>query len=776
MLTVLLVSVSSTSTTRNALQSQYYEQLAHAAGDAGIAYAQACLDQNGGAPLWTDANPLQPSTDCSGATLAGVTCPDGVSTFYNGSTPAICSVTMQNNVRSSFSIKKPTLDSDGNATTIPNSGFVELIRTSSGAVWRSYTQAAAQPAAVPSLCSGAASSSLGWANAIKTTAASFPDSGAVPITIASGSVNPGQIYLRKDFNVVTAGTYTIKSMGDNQSDVYIDSAFLLKTTGSSTVGTKTTALSAGCHTLFVGVTNYGWLTSGASLTFSLTAQNKSIPLVVSDTSWRVSAGNAVNFSTPNYYADTTSWTIVRDIMSAGALNGSWPGVTNNTTARWISTTHSYDGSGNYPSSQYVALRDTRDVTVATLTQVKLGYDCDDSCDIYMDGNVVASGVYAIGTTTLNMTAGSHHFGAVLRNGSGASGFMLSVVRTSDNVTLTETSPIWTAASSWSVTAPNPFSYDSSYVTNPDTLSTTNNIKILVVGGGGGGGANMGGGGGGGGVVYNASYAVKPGSYPVVVGAGGAGAPAATGAHNTIPGSNGGNSIFDSIIAFGGGRGGLSPNTTIGPGISNGVSGGSGGGASGYNNNGAAVGSVTGGLGVSGQGNNGGAQGVAYYSGGGGGAGGVGGSGNSQANGGVGVSNSILGTAYYWGGGGGGSGYSIVGGNGGNGGGGGGAVGVTTGGSGINPGSPGTNACTSCVANVPGGNGGPYTGGGGGGGSHYNYTNKGGDGGNGVIIISYSTGSMTVSPTGSYQDWSAGTPGFTTYLFYGNGTFTVNSIP
>lgn len=77
MLSVLLVSVASTVAMRVSLSAQTYNQLAGNAGDAGLVYAKACLDASGGVPTWTDANPLTPSTDCSGNQLPGFTCPDG---------------------------------------------------------------------------------------------------------------------------------------------------------------------------------------------------------------------------------------------------------------------------------------------------------------------------------------------------------------------------------------------------------------------------------------------------------------------------------------------------------------------------------------------------------------------------------------------------------------------------------------------------------------------------------------------------------------------------
>jgi len=99
------------------------------------------------------------------------------------------------------------------------------------------------------------------------------------------------------------------------------------------------------------------------------------------------------------------------------------------------------------------------------------------------------------------------------------------------------------------------------------------VQFLLVGGGGGGGAAgcyispgrqgyTGAGGGGGQVVVGEDYEVVPGlSYPIVVGAGGAGgcmyphqpSPYILGGWG-LPGTTGGNSCFGSVIAGGGGGG------------------------------------------------------------------------------------------------------------------------------------------------------------------------------------------------------------------------------
>jgi len=69
------------------------------------------------------------------------------------------------------------------------------------------------------------------------------------------------------------------------------------------------------------------------------------------------------------------------------------------------------------------------------------------------------------------------------------------------------------------------------------ITEAGNIQYLAVAGGGGGGNDMGGGGGGGGVLTG-NTTVSTGTYTVVVGAGGTGAPAGTGGYGTIGSSSG----------------------------------------------------------------------------------------------------------------------------------------------------------------------------------------------------------------------------------------------
>jgi hypothetical protein len=213
--------------------------------------------------------------------------------------------------------------------------------------------------------------------------------------------------------------------------------------------------------------------------------------------------------------------------------------------------------------------------------------------------------------------------------------------------------------------------------------------LIVAGGGGGGRGSSAGGGGAGGLIYLPSELLPFGTVvPVIVGAGGAGAPPSPNA--IIRGTNGTPSEFLGNIAIGGGGGGSVVNNEN----RNGNPGGSGGGGAMQGTN-----DGIGESGTSGQGNNG-AQGnntfppSRLFGGGGGGAGSPGNQGPfgnpvNGGGGGNGVSFSVSGTSIFYSAGGGGTssgpgtqngpGGSNVGGNGNNSG---------AGGSGSTPGSAG----------------------------------------------------------------------------------------
>ena len=227
-----------------------------------------------------------------------------------------------------------------------------------------------------------------------------------------------------------------------------------------------------------------------------------------------------------------------------------------------------------------------------------------------------------------------------------------------------------------------------------TATAPGNVLVLAVAGGGGGGGGVSGsfygsGGGAGGLIYTNTF-ISAGTNTVTIGAGGAGGTIAA-----PLGTNGGNTIFGSLIAIGGGGG----SGGIGGSTSNGFNGGSGGGcwygctggskmqpssaSGGYGNNG--------GSGGSGNGGGGGGAGAAAV--------------NGNGNGADGLPFSISGTGtVYYAGGGSGAGWTYA----------------SKGGGGA---SISTNTSQAGAAN---------SGGGGGGGWNHNP----GAGGAGIVIVSY----------------------------------------
>jgi hypothetical protein len=268
--------------------------------------------------------------------------------------------------------------------------------------------------------------------------------------------------------------------------------------------------------------------------------------------------------------------------------------------------------------------------------------------------------------------------------------------------------------------------------NPKSILNTVEVLVVAGGGGGGVGSNGGGGGGAGGLIYNSAFSITS-ATTVTVGAGGAGSV------GRGIGTSGSNSVFGTLTATGGGRGGGQYQDA-------GVSGGSGGGSTYFN--------ATRAAGTSGQGNAGGAGAYALgkpvqndQGGGGGGAGAAGsdGPGSSGAGGagGIGLQFSISGTPTYYAGGGGGSSNDTT------------SVSVGGSGGGGAGGSTGTLSGVAGTANT-GGGGGAGNGGGG----------NGGAGGSGVVIVRYfgtarATGG-TITSVGGYTIHTFTTVGSTTF--------------
>ena len=245
-----------------------------------------------------------------------------------------------------------------------------------------------------------------------------------------------------------------------------------------------------------------------------------------------------------------------------------------------------------------------------------------------------------------------------------------------------------------------------------TVNTGGNMEVLVVAGGGGGGnGNVPGAGGAGGVIYRNSYAVAAGGTTVTIGAGGAVA------------TKGSDSVFGSLTAIGGGRGGNEQESGTGSGHEGGSGGGaaySPGASTDYTNLGGTAqqpGSASGGFGNAG--GRGSRQTLNHNTAGGGGAGQLGTDGvygaASGGKGGNGLAYSISGASVYYGGGGGGAAWS-------------GGTGTSAGG--LGGGGIGgyysvsQGAAANGAANTGGGGGAGYTGG------------VSGIGGSGIVIVRY----------------------------------------
>lgn len=296
--------------------------------------------------------------------------------------------------------------------------------------------------------------------------------------------------------------------------------------------------------------------------------------------------------------------------------------------------------------------------------------------------------------------------------------------------------------------------------------TSLTVKAWGGGGGGGGGGrnstNVGGAGGGAGYAKS-TITVTPGeTLDIYVGAGGS-----AGAGNARSGVGAGGGGYSDVSRSGtelvdaaGGAGGAGGGETTSGGISGGTGGAGGGttgvtgGSSGTANGGAGGGGGGGGNGGSGGGNQGSGGGSLQGGGGGDGRSGAGTDGSGSSGGALGGGNggSRDVNNYYAGGGGGGGGY--YGGGGGSGGQSGGGGGGGGGGSSYTSGSTNTNTAGS--GKTPGNSSDPDIGtagqGGGGGATRAN----GSDGTSGTVVISYGTGSSSVTNSVNWAQFDTGT--------------------
>lgn len=123
MMIALVAAATAATSMSMALTSQYYHKLAQEAAESGAVYAAQCLKDNDDDPLWNDAGrTLQPNTDCSGNVVSGVD-------QYIVNTSLL---------RTSFVVDQTTVVSG--VVQYHVTGTVQLLRTSDGAVWNSYSR------------------------------------------------------------------------------------------------------------------------------------------------------------------------------------------------------------------------------------------------------------------------------------------------------------------------------------------------------------------------------------------------------------------------------------------------------------------------------------------------------------------------------------------------------------------------------------------------------------------------------------------------------------
>jgi len=411
-----------------------------------------------------------------------------------------CSVAVNANstVRSAFRIPRPTVDSDGRAVTIPNNGYVEITRASTGAVWRTYTQPAAQAAVVPDLCSGNATSIRGWGQAVKATTQSplAAASSAQTITQANADVYGGSIYFRKDFNVSKAGTYTLNvstANGYDIADVWANNQYL--NTAAGTTVTASVVLPSGCNSLLVKLTNSYTINKPTSFTLSLVPPGNTIPLAVSDTSWRVTMGDRKHFSEANYQQVSTTWAAARVFGTMASQPAPWSGaaptwttVSGDTagTASWLASNYNITSSYNYPGSNMSWYRQNTPFTTTSAANVRVSYYCDDQCEIYLDGQLVISSAYGAATVltkNISIQPGTHNFGIRLNNGGAspnASGFLFAAYNLATSTIIAKSDSDWSSTNFWNPSyAIDPYSYDKTFLPSPDDRNIPRGVNVAL---------------------------------------------------------------------------------------------------------------------------------------------------------------------------------------------------------------------------------------------------------------------------------------------------------
>lgn len=134
MFAILVVATGTVTSSRVALDSQYYENLAHDAAESGLAYAETCLGEVAGTATstqWSNSATATISSgqNCTSAAINGADC-------SNSAGPSQCYVVSRDNVRTRFVIQPLVINSF--VFTVTAIGYTDIYRTT-GDKWKTYT-------------------------------------------------------------------------------------------------------------------------------------------------------------------------------------------------------------------------------------------------------------------------------------------------------------------------------------------------------------------------------------------------------------------------------------------------------------------------------------------------------------------------------------------------------------------------------------------------------------------------------------------------------------
>lgn len=468
MLTVLATVVQVVGTSQNALNDQFYTKLAQAAGESGIAMANACTsDTSGDGGIgWSDSSPLMPNTDCTGTAVQS--CPAATATKNCYVMPPQTMVNAK--ISTTFTVGSPTETAAGDALQISAIGETDLLRTSDGLPWRTYKQTVSQRLA--NTCSPTTADTPGWHQAMPSQAypSSQPSGWTGPTTdvqtvqastTGAAADYPGPTWFRKNFNVLSAGSYTLSALADDRFTMYIDGT---QVAGMDTIGaaepatwnatsSATVNLTAGCHSVVIETMNIGNTLNATDTTAAITKTGSSTPLVATDTTWRAYQPPLAYTGTASYFADPAAW-VPTATYGTNASGTNWATVSGqNSYAEWVGMAAD-GGVGKAPATDYAFFLDNHSfTTTAASTGVHVNMNCDDLCYLYLDGQQIGTGIDAwstVQTLTASVGPGTHQFSLVLGNGgAGQSGFMLSATRDDTGAVISLSDHNWVSNTAWS---------------------------------------------------------------------------------------------------------------------------------------------------------------------------------------------------------------------------------------------------------------------------------------------------------------------------------------